>query len=237
MVYLHTRGSSRRGPSFRLPFHLIKASNCNPLLRDHSDWTQSLHSPSSDDRKSAHASYIDSRAGMSCYELYIPAPSYYNRAEAFQYHLNTRNFFAWMFNKAAVGLSLAHATVSLWESMKRFRSVEEDNIRSLLEYVNAQSYLDFRECPDHAVAALHLAEQAKIRHLYIDAFAHCVGMNDRLVSSPSFEVSDIWVESRRMLNLDIANKQRLESVDNQSRLRNGHTNRSCRKTVNQLPRI
>lgn len=188
LVFLHTRGSSRRGPSFQLPFEIIRASNSVPLLKSYSDWIQTFDTPCLDSCTCAVDGYIDCRAGSSHYELYIPAPNDCNRAQAFQYHLNTRNFFAWMFCKPVVGLNLGQALASLWETMERFRLPGVDNVRDLLDYLSVQRYSDFRECPDHALAALHLAEEVRIRDLYIDAFAHCVGMNERLVSSPSFEV-------------------------------------------------
>ena len=54
-----------------------------------------------------------------------------------------------------------------------------ENKVELLSYAENQRYLDFRECVDHALAGLFLAEKLHIEDLWVDAFAHCVGMSYR----------------------------------------------------------
>lgn len=125
------------------------------------------------------------------YEIYIPAPAHLSREDAFNYHVTTRNFFAWMFEKPLVGTELGEALISLLDRMSDFRLDEEESQDDLLAYIDGQGYADFRECPDHALAVLRFAEKCEFRDLWTDAFVHCVGMNDRLVSSAEFEVGGI----------------------------------------------
>jgi hypothetical protein len=72
-----------------------------------------------------------------------------------------------------------------------YRSIDcTQNRLELLSYADNQNYLDFRECVDHALAALYLAEDLQMTDLWIDAFAHCVGMSHRgLRSSLEYTVS------------------------------------------------
>ena len=70
-----------------------------------------------------------------------------------------------------------------------YRTEATDNKRDFLEYAEEMGYLDFPNCPDYALAMLYYAEYFQMGELFIDAFAHCVGMNDRLCLSGEFEVS------------------------------------------------
>jgi len=64
------------------------------------------------------------------------------------------------------------------------------NTLEVVSYAENQRYLDFRECVDHALAALYLAEELEIEDLWVDAFAHCVGLSHRgLRSSVEYVVS------------------------------------------------
>lgn len=79
--------------------------------------------------------------------------------------------------------------IDLQERMHLFRSGWVGNQQDFLDYADAQGYRNFAECADYALAILYYSEYYKLRDVWIDAFAHCVGMNDRLVLSPEFEVS------------------------------------------------
>lgn len=190
-VYLHGPSHPYGEPSFRLPFDVIRAAESTPLLERFAVHTRQQHerpsgsASSSDDDGQGHGRRFESPHHV----LYIPAPSYCSSKQAHEYHLGTRNFFAWMFCKPIVGPNLGQTLVSLGERMALFRLGQERNITDLLDYLNEQGYSDFRECPDHALGVLLFAEQYQLQELWIDAFAHCVGMNDRLVSSPGFAVS------------------------------------------------
>jgi hypothetical protein len=121
-------------------------------------------------------------------ELYIPAPEDNSREASFQWHITTRNFFAFVLGKPLVGNLLGQAMIDLQERMCLFRSGPVDNHQDFLDYADAQGYRDFVGFPDYALAMLYYAEHYKLRDAWIDAFAHCVGMNDKLVLSPEFLV-------------------------------------------------
>ena len=133
--------------------------------------------------------YLDNPEHPAKYELYIPAPGYLSREDAFQYHLTTRNFFAWMFDKPLVGNRLGDALMSLYERINEFsandRAQNEDDI---LAYIDNQGYTDFRDCCDHALAVLRFAENMQLRELWTDAFVHCAGMWEQLDLSAEYEV-------------------------------------------------
>lgn len=141
-------------------------------------------------------------------ELYIPAPDDASREGAFQWHLTTRNFFAFIFGKPMVGSHFGQALVDLQERLLLFRSGQIDNQLDFLTYIEDQGYRDLVDCPDYALATLYYAEHYRLRDVWIDAFAHCVGMNDSLVVSSEFEVSvrhpvfRIWLKDIANISLD-----------------------------------
>jgi hypothetical protein len=124
-----------------------------------------------------------------CMELYIPAPVTAGRGESFMYHTATRNFFAWVCQKPLVGRDLGTALVGLLNSLSEFRSKDVNNIDDTVTYIERQGYADMRNTPDHALAIIYFAEHFHFRDMWIDAFAHCTGMSERLHESPGFEVS------------------------------------------------
>lgn len=132
--------------------------------------------------------YFDDPAPPAKHEMYIPAPTHLSREEAFQYHLTTRNFFAWMFEKPLVGVRLGDALTSLHERMNEFRPDAEQNEDDVLAYIDSQGYSDFRDCCDHALAVLRFAEKLEVCELWTDAFVHCAGMWEQLDTSAEFEV-------------------------------------------------
>jgi hypothetical protein len=125
----------------------------------------------------------------SLVELYIPAPEH---ASPFDWHLATRNFFAFILGKPLVGRQMGQTYVDLFERMELFRSSRVDNHRDFLEYAENQGYRDLVECTDYALASLCYAERYKLRDVWIDAFAHCVGMNESLSISPEYLVGQTY---------------------------------------------
>ncbi|KAL1613033.1 hypothetical protein SLS60_001265 [Paraconiothyrium brasiliense] len=119
-------------------------------------------------------------------ELYIPAPEDATREASFRWHIATRNFFAFVLGKPLVGEHLGQAMIDLQERMRLFRSGRVDNHQDFLNYADAQGYRNFVGFPDYSLAVLYYAEHYKLRDAWIDAFAHCVGMNEKLVLSPEF---------------------------------------------------
>jgi hypothetical protein len=148
------------------------------------------YSPSPETTSSFDVDYSGRRAAKQ-YELYIPAPAQFERSQAFLYHTATRNFFAWIFGKSLVGNHLGGALVALLNSMNEFRDMGEDNIQSIMTYMAEEGYGDMRDQPDHALGILFFAEHFKFRDLWIDAFAHCTGMNEQLGASPGYEVCSL----------------------------------------------
>ncbi|KAK4975564.1 hypothetical protein LTR66_010972 [Elasticomyces elasticus] len=120
-------------------------------------------------------------------DIFIPAPQVLSRDDAFDWHITTRNFFAWMFNKPIVGAHLGKSLVDTLERMVLFRSDGVDNVRDFLAFAERMGYMDFVHCPDYALAMLYFAEHFQLQDLWTDAFAHCVGMNDILYSSAHFD--------------------------------------------------
>lgn len=134
-----------------------------------------------------------SPVGTDEYGLYIPAPTSLSPVDAFRYHLTTRNMFACMYGKPIVGFRLGQALLDLLERMNELNPSVNDNLSVVLAYMDHVGYLDFRECPDHALAALNFAERFEFDGLWTDAFVHCAGMNDRLTETAEFEVSSFRV--------------------------------------------
>ena len=190
-MHFYGRGQSKRGPSLRIHLADIELNNCGPLLQRFGTYPSQSGTPSPSSIDSVVA--LEQPSHLSQCELYIPAPSHLSREEAFQYHLTTRNFFAWIYERPLVGDRLGEALVALLERMSDFRSNGEENRNDILAYIDEQEYSDFRECPDHALAVLQFAENFELRELWTDAFVHCAGMNNDLASSAEFEVSVILV--------------------------------------------
>ncbi|KLU90222.1 hypothetical protein MAPG_09186 [Magnaporthiopsis poae ATCC 64411] len=121
-------------------------------------------------------------------DLYIPAPPLSDRRQALAYHLATRNFFAWAMGRSMVGEHLGRALATLLESMHEFREAGADNVKDLIAYMDEEGYLDFNGLPGNALAVLYLAENFRMRDLYIDSFVHCVGMSEILYRCPEYHV-------------------------------------------------
>jgi hypothetical protein len=124
-------------------------------------------------------------------ELYIPAPHGASLEDVFNHHITTRNFFAWLYNRPLAGRTLGTALAALKARLDIYRPDDSSqNTLEVLSYAENQRYLDFRECVEHALAALFLAEKLQVEDLWVDAFAHCVGMSHRdLRSSIEYAVS------------------------------------------------
>jgi hypothetical protein len=175
----------------------LLATQCEPLL-DRFLVTPSRGSLSPDE--SFEDGYFN-QTSTRMYELYIPPPPDADRKEAFLYHMATRNFFAWIFGKSLVGNHLGAALVGLLNSMSEFRSAGEDSVQAIMDYMDEEGYADMRSQPDHALAILFFAEHFCFRDLWIDAFAHCTGMNEKLINSAGFEVCQALYSS----NVEVTN--------------------------------
>ena len=195
-VHLYGVGQSKRGPAFRVPFSALLEAKCHPLFdrflvplpaKHHQYYVQlqlqQQHHHQGPGLSDAHQSGNSPR-----FDLYMPAPPTVSKEQAFLFHIGTRNFFAWLLRKPLVGRDLGWAMITLLNTMTAFRFHTENNVADLLFYLDEMGYCDMRNQPHFALASLHLAEFFHIRDLYIDAFAHCTGMCDRLFLSPEYLV-------------------------------------------------
>lgn len=104
-----------------------------------------------------------------------------------------------------MGEKLGLALVDLWQRTKEWQPT--DNATStLLRYCDQQGYLSLAENVTHATAILTFAEKAQIQEIWTNAFAHCVGMHDRLdMSNDYHELSNITraLITRSSLEMDL----------------------------------
>ncbi|KAI0167397.1 hypothetical protein BJ166DRAFT_589917 [Pestalotiopsis sp. NC0098] len=183
-VHLCGQGQSRRGPAFNVSFATLQEANCQPLLdRFMSNESKMAVSAAPKSRRGSKPSDRLPRV-----ELYIPAPPNSDKQQAYSYHLATRNFFAFVFRRSLVGEHLGEALINLMHSMRESRAANVDNEADLLSYMDEEGYLDMKNRPTYALANLRFAEAFQIRDLYIEAFAHCCGMNQRLHSFPEYQL-------------------------------------------------
>ncbi|KAG8627211.1 hypothetical protein KVT40_004694 [Elsinoe batatas] len=179
-VHFHGRGRSQRGPALKVPFAVASKSGCLAALSSRRESSGS-ESPSSDSGYSSIGSQQDMQS------LFIAAPDYLTREESLNYHITTRNIFAWMMNKPLVGYSLGQAMIDLLERLLTIRPATLDSVKDCLTYADRMGYTDMNSHPDYALAMLSFAEHFRIRDLWINAFVHCAGMNDILYLSSELD--------------------------------------------------
>ncbi|CAN8097559.1 unnamed protein product [Discula destructiva] len=180
-IHLYEKGQSQRGPAFKILFASLLATQCQPLIERFVDRSVS-----------EEEAYQNGRV-----DLYIPARAGASRSQAAQYHLTIRNLFAWVTRRSVVGDHLGNALIGLTNAMEELREPDADNIQDLLNYLDEEGYLDMRNQPDHALGLLHVAEVMQMDELYLDAFAHCVGMSEHLYKHS--EYSRISIASRKLI--------------------------------------
>ncbi|KAJ2901425.1 uncharacterized protein MKZ38_001855 [Zalerion maritima] len=187
-VHLYGVGQSRRGPAFRVPFSALLSAKCRPLLNKYLVPVSPVQ-PQARSRSMSQPYLVNhgDEGSATRFDLYIPSPPTSDKDQAFHFHIATRNFFAWLVRKPLVGKDLGSAMIILLKTMQEFRSHAQNNVGDLLAYLDVTGYLDMRSQPHFALAMLHLAEFFQLRELYIDAFAHCTGMCDRLFLSPEYQ--------------------------------------------------
>ncbi|KAK5941380.1 hypothetical protein PMZ80_006658 [Knufia obscura] len=180
LVYLRQPGQSSRGPSFRVHTRVLRERGLETLL-ERCGTRPSLHAS----RECLLSSCPGCGKHTSASELYIPAPITSSVDAVFDHHITTRNFFAWLYDLPLAGRTLGVSLVALKERIDQYRDACDPilNKREIIAYAESQKYLDFRECVDHALAALLLAEQLRQGDMWIDAFAHAVGMSHRDINS------------------------------------------------------
>jgi hypothetical protein len=110
--------------------------------------------------------------------------------QAMLHRISTRNFFAWLLGKPLVGPHLGEALVGLLKKMEEFRSTAVENVADILHFMKEEGYSDMGNRTDYALAVLYFAEHFRFRDLWIQAFAHSVGMSEKLFGSSEYEVCD-----------------------------------------------
>lgn len=196
LVYLRHPGQSSRGPTFRVHTHVLRTRGFESLLN------QCVTRPALHDSESCVLSSCpgcDKHASLR--ELYIPAPSSPSIDAVFDHHITTRNFFAWLYDRPLAGRALGPSLLQLKRRINQYRKnrPEATTNQEIIEYAESQKYLDFRECMDHALAALVLAEDLEQHDLWVDAFAHTVGMSHRNLSL-SLEYAAVDPATRNMIH-------------------------------------
>lgn len=185
-MHLYAQGASRRGPSFCVPFRALRQKKCNSMLNVCHAQIASRDGSEAQPLMSLSSSLILPSRELGVVNLYIPVPEGIARQDSFKWHVTTRNFFAFLLGKPLVGYHMGQTFVDLQERLHLFRSGLIDNHQDFLQYAEDQGYHDFAECTDYALACLFYAETYKLRQAWIDAFAHCVGMNESLSLSPEY---------------------------------------------------
>lgn len=188
LVYLREPGQSSRGPAFRVHTTFLRVKGFESLV-DRCVVRNSIHA--SVQCALPNCSGCDPQESVQ--ELYIPAPHGATLEDIFDHHITTRNFFAWLYNRPLAGRTLGSALSALKARVDVYRpDNSSQNKLEVLSYAENQRYLDFRECVEHALASLYLAEKIQVEDLWVDAFAHCVGMSHRgLRSSREYPVSTL----------------------------------------------
>ncbi|OQV09066.1 hypothetical protein CLAIMM_13244 [Cladophialophora immunda] len=192
LVYLREPGQSSRGPAFRVHTAFLKVRGFESLV-DRCVVRNSIHA--------AVQCVLPNCSGCdpqeSVQELYIPAPHGASLEDIFNHHITTRNFFAWLYNRPLAGRTLGSALAALKKRVDVYRPDDSSqNKVEVLSFAENQRYLDFRECVDHALASLSLAEALQVEDLWVDAFAHCVGM-----STVAFDqASNMRAKSKTLIN-------------------------------------
>jgi hypothetical protein len=146
LVYLYPAGYSQRGPSFRIPYHILLSAGCQPLVQQCLVSMLNISSPdhvASKPLSYGSATYSVSRDTRSY--LYLYPPVGLSRAEGYSYHITTRNFFAWLLGVPLVGTDPVSALLDLKARMDIWRDPGADNFEAIFEYARQQEYGDFEE--------------------------------------------------------------------------------------------
>lgn len=139
-VYISREKLDGSRPSFRVPFSVLVSANCLTLIQEAAIVLPepSAQQSTSDTNPSAGGSLIRGPH----YSLCLEAPDFYSNAEVLQYHITTRNLFAWVMGKPVVGISPATALSALKIRLDAWRPSSEDNFVALSVYATDQGYCD-----------------------------------------------------------------------------------------------
>ena len=177
-VHLHAFGASQGESCLRLTLDDLKQLGSRYLL-DECLYMQYF----GENEATRDGNPTAGEEGRTLYELYISAPPDLGVEQAHRYNLTTRNFFAYAASRPVIGERLGDC---LFELLERVRAWQPQTaaLANFMLYCERQSYLDLANNVDNALACLSFAEQAHLKDLWIDAFAHTVGMQERVDASP-----------------------------------------------------
>lgn len=184
LVYLRHPGQSSRGPALRVHSHVLASRGFQTLL-DQCVTAPNWHEP----RQCLQVSCSGCDRHTATTELYIPAPETTTTDAIFDHYVTTRNFFAWLYDLPLTGRTLSSSLRNLLKRIHTYRERQDyaQTRQEIIAFAESQRYLDFRECIDHALAILNLAEEIHEQDLWIDAFAHVVGMSHQVMAtSPEY---------------------------------------------------
>ncbi|KAI0553039.1 hypothetical protein F4679DRAFT_33148 [Xylaria curta] len=185
-VHLYDRGQSRRGPAFKVPYSALLEAKFQPLI-DKFVPTARFEPTQMNVYDCNEAASHPKRPTGARIELFIPAPFELDKHHSYNYHLATRNLFAFIFRRSMVGECLGNTLITLMHNLQQFRTPDANNIQDLINYMDEEGYLDLNGQPTYASAMLLFGEAFQLRHLYIDAFAHCCGMGDQLYLASEYQ--------------------------------------------------
>jgi hypothetical protein len=174
LVYLREPGKSSHGPAFRVHKAQLREKGFDRILQ------KCIDRAPLPGVKCLLTACPGCEKHQPPSEIYMPAPSSVDLDTIFDHHITTRNFFTWLYDLPLAGRTLGQSLIALKDRINFYRpDTHTQTGREIVSYAESQKYLDFRECVDHALAALALAESLELEDLWVDAFAHCVGMSDR----------------------------------------------------------
>lgn len=182
LVYFLAKGERNPEPSFKISYSRLLKSKCFPLIN------QLLVTRKCSGKQLRHASQKHEVSRPAELHIRVPPTHLTGSKSDLHFRLEIRNLLAWVFQRPVVGDSLGSALIGLMYSMQQCRDADEDGIHDLRRYLKSQGYSNLANNPDHALALLRLSETFKMRQEYVRAFAHSVGMSDRLFRSPDYEV-------------------------------------------------
>jgi hypothetical protein len=189
LIHLYGTGQSRRGPSFRLQYDSITGAKLEHIFT-----ILGAEKPKKTSRLAKREPHLPSRA-LNVSDLYIPAPADCSKDEVLDWHITTRNVFAFGCKKPLVGGSLGQSLIALHERLTLWRPKTRLNHEDIFLYMKDMGYLELAHCPDYALALLQYAEHYRLEDMWMDAYAHCVGMKEMLMISSEFEVCflGLWI--------------------------------------------
>ncbi|KAI0118694.1 hypothetical protein GGR51DRAFT_129775 [Nemania sp. FL0031] len=209
-VHLHSEGQSRRGPAFRVPYSVLLEASCQVLIDKFVSRARSSASEV-DGCENTRIASCPKGTARDRIELFIPAPSELDKRRSYDYHLATRNLFAFVFQRPMVGECLGITLITLMTSLQQSRTSDANNIQDLMNYIEGEGYSNMGGQPTYALAMLQLAETFQIRDLYIEAFAHCCGIGNQIILASEYHLlSSVTRKSIRRARLEM--HSRLERV-------------------------